>query len=53
MNITDAQTLLLSTTQSAGLTALAIFTAVIGLGVAVYVVRWGFRKAKHGLNGKV
>jgi len=53
MDLTDVQTLITGQVTDIGTTALAIFTAVIGLGVAVYVVRWGFRKAKHGLNGKV
>jgi len=47
MNIIDAQNLLLSTTQNAGTTALAIFTAVIGLGVAVLVLKFGMHKLLH------
>lgn len=33
--------------------ALVIFGAGIILAGSVFLIRWGFRKAKHGLSGKV
>jgi len=36
-----------------GTEALTIFGAVILLGGGVFLIRWGYRKATHGLRGKV
>jgi len=33
--------------------ALLVLTAGIVLAGSVFLIRWGFKKAKHGLSGKV
>ena len=44
--VTDAITAL-------GAKALVVLGATIVVAGGVFLIRWGFRKAKHGLSGKV
>jgi len=53
MDLTDVSTLVTGTVTDVGGTALTIFGAVITLGASVFLIRWGYRKATHGLRGKV
>jgi len=53
MDYTAASTLITDTITSLGDEALVVFGAVILVAAGVFLIRWGFRKAKHGLSGKV
>jgi len=53
MDYTAATTLVTDTITAVGDEALIIFGAVILVAAGVFLIRWGFRKAKHGLSGKV
>lgn len=50
MTATATQALVLDAVTDVGTAALAILTAVVGLGVAYFVFRWGFRKVKGSLR---
>jgi len=53
MDYADAQTAAVGAITDLGTNGLAVFTAAIVLAGSVFLIRWGFRKAKHGLSGKV
>jgi uncharacterized membrane-anchored protein YhcB (DUF1043 family) len=50
MNATATQTLVTDTLTTFGTSVLAILTAVIGIGVAYLVFRFGWRKVKGSLR---
>lgn len=46
MNASSTQALITGAVTDVGAAALVILTAVIGLGVAYFVFRWGWRRVK-------
>jgi len=50
MAYTDAQGLITGALSSFGASAITVLTAVIGIGVAFLVFRWGWRKVKGSMH---
>jgi len=50
MNATSTGALITSAIGQVGTSALLILTAVLGIGVAYFVFRWGWRKVKGSLR---
>jgi len=46
MNASTTQALITGAMTDVGTAALAILTSVITIGVAIFVFKWGWRKAK-------
>jgi len=50
MDATSTQVLITNAIGSVGYSAFLILTAVLGIGVAYFVFRWGWRKVKGSLR---
>jgi len=53
MDFTSASNLLIQNITALGDEALVVFGAVILVAAGVFLIRWGFEKAKASLNGEI